>query len=215
MIKIIGKKIGMTNIYNKKGHNLTCTIIETKPCIIIQKKNKKKDGYNAIQIGYDKKKIKNTTKPLLGHFKKFKIIPQKKIIEFKIKNNYYNNFFKTKNLITIEKFFKEGDYINITGKSKGKGFQGVVKRHNFSGVGQKSHGQHNRERAPGSIGGCSYPAKVFKGMKMAGRMGNNYIKILNLQLIKIIKKKNIVLVKGSVPGIKKSYLILEKNLEKN
>lgn len=154
----------------------------------------------------EKKKIKNTTKPLLGHFKKYKTTPKKKIIEFK----NYKNELKVGENISIEDIFKENDKINIVGKSKGKGFQGVVKRHNFKGVGQKTHGQHNRERAPGSIGGCSYPARVFKGMKMAGRMGNERVKILNLKLIKIFKNKNIVLVNGSVPGTKNSYLILEK-----
>lgn len=157
-------------------------------------------------MGYGEKKIKNTTKPLLGHFKKYKTTPKKKIIEFK----NYKNELKVGENISIEDIFKENDKINIVGKSKGKGFQGVVKRHNFKGVGQKTHGQHNRERAPGSIGGCSYPARVFKGMKMAGRMGNERVKILNLKLIKIFKNKNIVLVNGSVPGTKNSYLILEK-----
>jgi len=206
MIGMIAKKIGMTSIYDKNGNNIPCTIIKTEKCTIIQKKNKKIDGYEAIQMGYGEKKIKNTTKPLLGHFKKHKTTPKKKIVEFK----NYKNELKVGENISIEDIFKENDQINVVGKSKGKGFQGVVKRHNFKGVGQKTHGQHNRERAPGSIGGCSYPARVFKGMKMAGRMGNERVKILNLKLIKIFKNKNIVLVNGSVPGTKNSYLILEK-----
>lgn len=204
----------MTSIYNQEGRSIACTMIKIGKYTIIQKKEKKKDGYDAIQIGYDEKKIKNTTKPLLGHFKKSNTTPKKKIIEFKLqdKNNLKLELGKS---ISIKNIFQENEYINVSGRSKGKGFQGVVKRHNFSGVGQKTHGQHNRERAPGSIGGCSYPARVFKGMKMAGRMGNKNTKILKLKLIKIFEEKNIILVNGSVPGTKNSYLILEKRKNEN
>ena len=209
MLGMICKKIGMTNIYDEKGNNLPCTIIKTDSHFVTQIKKIDTDGYNAIQLGYDKQK-KNTKKSLLGHFKKSNTKPLKKLIEFKnFQEDYDKNLFLGKE-INIKDDFNEGDLINISGTSKGKGFQGVVKRHNFKGVGDATHGQHNRQRAPGSIGGCSYPARVFKGMRMAGRMGGAKVKILNLKILKIIFEENIIVVNGCIPGSKNSYIILEK-----
>ncbi len=205
MAGIIGKKVGMTSVFSTDGKNIPCTIIQAGPCVVTQIKSEEKDGYEAIQIGFDERKEKNTSKALMGHFKKAKTSPKRKLVEF-------DSFDKDLNLgdeITVE-LFEEGEYIDAVGTSKGKGFQGVVKRHNFSGVGDATHGQHNRLRAPGSIGAASYPARVFKGMKMAGRMGNDRVKVNNLQVLKVLTDKNIIVVKGSVPGAKGSYVILEK-----
>jgi len=204
MAGIIGKKIGMTSVYSAEGKNLPCTIIEAGPCVVTQIKTQEKDGYESVQLGFEDKKEKNTPKAMLGHFSKAKTTPKKKIVEFK--------GLKEVNLgdsVTVDQF-QEGEFVDVVGTSKGKGFQGVVKRHNFGGVGQSTHGQHNRMRAPGSIGAASYPARVFKGMKMGGRMGGDRVKSINLEVLRIVPEKNLLIVKGSVPGSKGSYLIVEK-----
>jgi|TARA_B110000495_G_C22671487_1_gene396823 large subunit ribosomal protein L3 len=204
MAGIIGKKIGMTSVYSAEGKNLPCTLIEASPCVITQIKTEEKDGYNAVQLGYGERKDKHTTNALKGHFKKAGVSPKRKLIEF--------SGFEDKNLgdsVTVE-IFEEGEFVDVVGTSKGKGFQGVVKRHGFHGVGDATHGQHNRMRAPGSIGAASYPARVFKGMRMGGRTGNDRVKQGNLQVLKVLADKNILVVKGSVPGAKGSYVIVEK-----
>lgn len=207
MSGIIGKKIGMTSIYDASGKNVPCTVIEAGPCVITQIKTKDKDGYDAIQMAFDEKKEKSTTKALRGHFAKAGTTPKKYIAEFtRFEKEHQKKF---GDILTVE-IFIEGEYIDVVGVSKGKGFQGVVKRHGFAGVGQKTHGQHNRLRAPGSIGASSWPSRVFKGMRMAGRMGGDRVKMINLQVMKLIPEKNIVVVKGSVPGPNGSYLILER-----
>ncbi len=205
MAGIIGKKLGMTSVFSTDGKNIPCTIIEAGPCVVTQIKSHEKDGYEAIQIGYGERKEKNTPNALKGHFKKAKTSPKRKLVEFEI-------FDKDLNLgdqVTVE-LFQEGEFVDAVGTSKGKGFQGVVKRHNFRGVGDATHGQHNRLRAPGSIGAASYPARVFKGMKMAGRTGGDRVKVTNLQVMKVLADKNIIVIKGAVPGAKGSYVILEK-----
>ena len=194
----------MTSVYSAEGKNLPCTLIEASPCVVTQIKTEEKDGYNAVQLGYGERKDKHTTNALKGHFKKAGVSPKRKLIEF--------SGFEDKNLgdsVTIE-IFEEGEFVDVVGTSKGKGFQGVVKRHGFHGVGDATHGQHNRMRAPGSIGAASYPARVFKGMRMAGRTGNDRVKQGNLQVLKVLTDKNILIVKGSVPGAKGSYVIVEK-----
>ena len=201
---LIGKKIGMTSIFSEEGENIPCTILEVGPCFVTQIKTEAADGYNAVQIGYEEQKEHRINKSLKGHFAKSNSPMLKKLIEF--------NSFDEVNLgdtFTTE-LFAEGDYVEVVGTSKGKGFQGVVKRHNFSGVGESTHGQHNRLRAPGSIGAGSTPSRVFKGMRMAGRMGGESIKQQNLKILKINKDDNIVYVSGSVPGYRNSYVILEK-----
>lgn len=204
MAGIIGKKIGMTSVYSAEGKNLPCTIIEAGPCVVTQIKTQEKDGYKSVQLGFEDKKEKNTPKAMLGHFSKAKTTPKRKIVEFKGLNEV-----NLGDSVTVDQF-KEGEFVDVVGTSKGKGFQGVVKRHNFGGVGQATHGQHNRMRAPGSIGAASYPARVFKGMKMGGRMGGDRVKSINLEVLKIVPEKNLLIVKGSVPGSKGSYLIVEK-----
>ena len=204
MAGIIGKKIGMTSVYSAEGKNLPCTIIEAGPCVVTQIKTQEKDGYESVQLGFEDKKEKNTPKSMLGHFAKAKSTPKRKIVEFKGLNEV-----NLGDSVTVDQF-QEGEFVDVVGTSKGKGFQGVVKRHNFGGVGQATHGQHNRMRAPGSIGAASYPARVFKGMKMGGRMGGDRVKSINLQVLKIVPEKNLLIVKGSVPGSKGSYLIVEK-----
>jgi large subunit ribosomal protein L3 len=203
MLGLIGKKIGMTNLFDKTGNIITCTIILAGPCDVLQIKNTKTDGYNAVQVGFEDKK--QTNKPLLGHFLKYRVTPKNKIVEF---SNYYNNV-KIGNKINVHLFY-EGELVKITGVSKGKGFQGVVKKYGFSGVGESTHGQHNRLRAPGSIGAGSDPSRVFKGMKMGGRTGNKQVTVKNIKILKIDLLKNIILVKGSVPGYNNSYLIINK-----
>ncbi len=204
MAGIIGKKIGMTSVYSAEGKNLPCTIIEAGPCVVTQIKTQEKDGYKSVQLGFEDKKEKNTPKAMLGHFSKAKTTPKRKIVEFKSLNEV-----NLGDSVTVDQF-QEGEFVDVVGTSKGKGFQGVVKRHNFGGVGQATHGQHNRMRAPGSIGAASYPARVFKGMKMGGRMGGDRVKSINLEVLKIVPEKNLLIVKGSVPGSKGSYLIVEK-----
>ena len=201
---LIGKKIGMTSIFSVEGKALPCTMIEAGPCVVTQIKTQDRDGYEAVQLGFGSKKEKNTPNALKGHFKKAKTEPQSELVEFK-------NFEELNlgDVVNVE-IFEEGEYVDVVGTSKGKGFQGVVKRHNFAGVGQATHGQHNRLRAPGSIGAASYPAKVFKGMKMDGQMGNARVKAPNLQVLKVIADKNIIIVKGSIPGANGSTVTIRK-----
>ena len=205
MSGLIGKKIGMTSIFSEEGKNIPCTILEVGPCMVTQIKTEEVDGYNAVQLGYDDQKESRVGKAALGHFKNAKSSPLKKLVEFgadfdeALLGATYN-----------ADLFQEGDFVSISGTSKGKGFQGVVKRHNFRGVGDATHGQHNRLRAPGSIGAASYPARVFKGMRMAGQTGNARVKVDNLQVVKVLVEKNMVVVKGAVPGAKNSYITIEK-----
>ena len=205
MSGLIGKKVGMTSLFDANGKNIPCTVIQAGPCVVTQVKTEKTDGYNAVQIAYNEKSEKNIGAPLKGHFKKAGVNPHAKLVEFK-------GFEDEKSLgdsITVE-LFAEGEYVDISATSKGKGFQGVVKRHNFRGVGGQTHGQHNRLRAPGSIGAASYPARVFKGMKMAGRMGGETIKVQNLRVYKVVPEKNLLVVKGCVPGHNNSYVTIQK-----
>lgn len=205
MSGLIGKKIGMTSIYNEKGQIVPCTVIEAGPCVITQIKTKEKEGYDAVQISFDEKKEKHTTKAESGHFKKAGTAPMRQSIEFR----NMEGEFKLGDVLTAE-FFQEGEYVDVVGTSKGKGFQGVVKRHGFSGVGGRTHGQHNRQRHPGSLGASSWPSRVFKGMRMAGRTGGDRVKAQNLQVLKVIAEENILVVSGNIPGYKGSYVIIEK-----
>ena len=202
---LIGKKIGMTTMFSESGKNIPCTILEVGPCKVTQIKTEKIDGYNAIQLGFSEQKESRVSKAALGHFTKAKSSPLKKLVEF------IADFDEVSlgDDVNIE-LFEEGDFVTVVGTSKGKGFQGVVKRHNFKGVGDATHGQHNRLRAPGSIGAASYPARVFKGMRMGGQMGNERVKTENLQVLKILADKNMMVVKGAVPGAKNSYITIEK-----
>jgi large subunit ribosomal protein L3 len=204
MAGIIGKKVGMTSVYAENGKSLPCTVIEAGPCVVVQVKTTDKDGYEATQIGFGEKKDKHTTNALKGHFAKAKVAPQKKLVEFN-----YNEPKKVGDVITVE-LFTEGEFVDVIGTSKGKGFQGVVKRHGFSGVGGQTHGQHNRLRAPGSMGASSWPSRVFKGMRMAGRTGGARVKVQNLEILKVLTDKNLIVIKGSIPGAKGSYVLLEK-----
>jgi len=205
MSGIIGKKVGMTSIFDAEGKNIPCTVIEAGPCVVTQLRTVDADGYTAVQLAFDEKKEKNTTGALKGHFAKAKTTPKRKLVEFK-------SFEDEKNLgdtITVE-IFAAGDFVDVVGTSKGKGFQGVVKRHGFAGVGGQTHGQHNRMRAPGSLGASSWPSKVFKGMRMAGRMGGDRVKIQNLEILKVYPEHNLLVVSGSIPGAKGSYVIVDK-----
>ena len=204
MSGIIGKKIGMTSIYDESGKNIPCTILQVGPCTITQIKTDDKHGYSSFQLGFDEK-IKNTTKSYEGQFKKSKSKPMNKLVEFK----GFNGDFKLGDKITVDHFV-EGEFVDISGITKGKGFQGVVKRHGFAGVGDSTHGQHNRMRAPGSIGAGSDPSRVFKGMRMAGQTGNSKVKVLNLKVVKVMSEDNILIVKGSVPGHNNSYITVRK-----
>ena len=201
---LIGKKIGMTSVFSADGTNIPCTVIEVGPCVVTQVKTVETDGYEALQLGFQEKKEKHTTKPEMGHFKKAGVAPQRHLAEFKGFEGYALG-----DTITVD-LFTESDFVDVIGTSKGKGYQGVVKRHGFGGVGQTTHGQHNRLRAPGSIGACSYPAIVFKGMRMAGQMGNERVTVQNLQVIKVIPEHNILMIKGSIPGCKGSIVLIEK-----
>ena len=207
MSGLIGKKIGMTSMFDAAGKNIPCTVIQAGPCVVTQIKTREKDGYEAIQLAFDDKKEKHTSKALQGHFAKAKTTPKRMVAEFTRFEKENRKEFGEK--IGVDVFF-EGEFIDVVGISKGKGFQGVVKRHGFAGVGQATHGQHNRLRAPGSLGASSWPSRVFKGMRMAGRTGGNRVKMINLQVMKIIPEENIIIVKGSVPGPNGSYLILER-----
>ncbi|MBQ7041797.1 MAG: 50S ribosomal protein L3 [Muribaculaceae bacterium] len=202
---LLGKKIGMTSVFSADGKNTPCTVIEVGPCVVTQVKTVETDGYEALQLGFEDKKDKHTTKPEAGHFKKAGVTPKRHLAEFK----GFEGEYKLGDTIAVD-FFAEGDFVDIAGTSKGKGFQGVVKRHGFGGVGQTTHGQHNRLRAPGSIGACSYPAKVFKGMRMAGQTGNQRVTVQNLQVLKVIAEHNLMMIKGSIPGSKGSIVIIEK-----
>ncbi len=207
MSGLIGRKIGMTSIFDADGKNIPCTVIEAGPCVVTQIKTKEKDGYEAIQLAFEDQKESRVTKAMKGHFVKAKTTPKKILAEFtRFEKGQRKDF---GNILTAD-IFIEGEFIDVVGVSKGKGFQGVVKRHGFSGVGQATHGQHNRLRAPGSLGASSWPSRVFKGMRMGGRTGGNRVKMINLQIMKLIPEKNIVVVKGSVPGPNGSYLILER-----
>ena len=204
MAGLIGKKIGMTSMFSDEGKNIPCTIIQAGPCTVTQIKTNATDGYDAVQISFDEQKESRLSKALLGHYKKANATPSKKLVEVS-----FDTEAKLGDSLNVD-LFTEGDFVTVSGKSKGKGFQGVVKRHGFAGVGDATHGQHNRMRAPGSIGAASYPARVFKGMRMAGQMGNAKVKVENLQVMKVMNDKNIMIVKGAVPGPKNSYLIIEK-----
>ena len=203
---LIGKKIGMTSVFDADGKNIPCTVIEAGPCVVTQIRTVEKDGYAAVQLAYDEMKEKHTSKALKGHFDKAGTTPKRKIVEFAA------DFAKELSLgdtVTVADLSEGLEWVDVTGISKGKGFQGVVKRHGFAGVGGQTHGQHNRLRHPGSLGASSWPSRVFKGMRMAGRMGGDRVKVLNLKVIKVIPENNLVLVKGSIPGAKGSYVILE------
>ncbi len=208
---LIGKKIGMTSVFGADGKNIPCTVIEAGPCVVTQIRTVEKDGYAAVQLAYDEISEKHASKPLKGHFEKAGTTPKRKLVEFK---GFDTTKVKLGDVITINDLdlhMENGqvDWLDVTGTSKGKGFQGVVKRHGFAGVGGKTHGQHNRLRHPGSLGASSWPSRVFKGMRMAGHMGNERVKVLNLEVVKLMPENNIVVVKGSVPGAKGSYVILE------
>ena len=203
MSGLIGKKIGMTSVFSAEGKNIPCTVIEAGPCVVTQIKTVESDGYEAVQVAYDDKSEKHTSSSLLGHFKKAGVTPKRKLVEFKGLGEV--NLGDT---LTVETF-AEGDWVDVTGISKGKGFQGVVKRHGFAGVGGQTHGQHNRQRKPGSLGASSYPSRVFKGKRLPGRTGGDQVKVTNLKVFKVIPESNLILVKGSVPGAKGSYLVIE------
>ena len=205
MSGLIGKKIGMTSLFDEQGKNIPCTVIELGPCVVTQVRTEEVDGYSALQLGFDAKAEKRATNAALGHFKKANTVPKKKVVEFQD----FEEEYKLGDTLTVE-LFKEGEFVDVSGTSKGKGFQGVVKRHGFAGVGQATHGQHNRLRAPGSIGAASYPARVFKGMRMAGQMGTDKVKVQNLKVLKVVAEKNLLVVKGAVPGHKNAYVIVEK-----
>ena len=203
---LIGKKIGMTSIFSAEGKNIPCTVIEAGPCLVTQIKTKEKDGYDAVQIAFEDKKEKASNKAMIGHFNKANTSPKRKLAEFRGNFEHLN----LGDVLTLEEVLKNDRWIDITGISKGKGFQGVVKRYGFKGVGDATHGQHNRLRAPGSLGASSYPSRVFKGMRMAGRTGTDRVKVINISIVKLIPEKNILIVKGSVPGANGSYLIINK-----
>ena len=205
MSGLIGKKIGMTSLFDEQGKNIPCTVIELGPCVVTQVRTEEVDGYSALQLGFDDKAEKRVTNAALGHFKKANTVPKKKVVEFQD----FEEEYKLGDTLTVE-LFKEGEFVDVSGTSKGKGFQGVVKRHGFAGVGQATHGQHNRLRAPGSIGAASYPARVFKGMRMAGQMGTDKVKVQNLKVLKVVSEKNLLVVKGAVPGHTNAYVIVEK-----
>ena len=202
---LIGRKIGMTSVFSAEGKNMPCTVIEVGPCVVSQVKTVEKDGYEAVQLGFVEKSDKHTNKAEQGHFKKAGVTPRRHLVEFK----NFEQQLKLGDTLTVD-FFAEKDFVDVVGTSKGRGFQGVVHRHGFGGVGQITHGQSDRQRAPGSLGGSSYPARVFKGMRMAGRMGNDRVTVQNLQVLKVIPEHNLLMVKGSVPGAKGSILIIEK-----
>ena len=202
---LLGKKIGMTSVFSADGKNIPCTVIEVGPCVVTQVKTVEKDGYEALQLGFQEKTEKHTTKPMAGHFSKAGVAPQRHLAEFK----NFEGEYKLGDTITVD-FLNDTKFVDVIGTSKGKGYQGVVKRHGFGGVGQSTHGQHNRLRAPGSIGACSYPAKVFKGMRMAGQMGHDRVTVQNLQVVKVMPENNLLIVKGSIPGHKGSIVLIEK-----
>ena len=203
---LIGKKIGMTSVFGADGKNLPCTVIEAGPCVVTQIRTVEKDGYAAVQLAYDEISEKHASKALKGHFEKAGTTPKRKLVEFKADFAQELNLGDT---LTVADVFGDVQFVDIVGTSKGKGFQGVVKRHGFAGVGGQTHGQHNRLRHPGSLGACSWPSRVFKGTRMAGHMGNARVKVFNLEVLKVMPENNLIVVKGSVPGAKGSYVILE------
>ncbi|MDX1314218.1 MAG: 50S ribosomal protein L3 [Eudoraea sp.] len=205
MSGLIGKKIGMTSIFDERGKNIPCTVIEAGPCVVTQVRTEEVDGYSALQLGFDDKAEKRANKAEMGHVKKAGTSPKKKVVEFRD----FEGEFKLGDTLNVD-LFNEGDFVDVSATSKGKGFQGVVKRHGFGGVGQATHGQHNRLRAPGSIGAASYPARVFKGMRMAGRMGGETVTVQNLRVLKVVPEKNLLVLKGCVPGHKNAYVTIEK-----
>ena len=205
MSGLIGKKIGMTSIFDENGKNIPCTVIEAGPCVVTQVRTKAVDGYEAFQLGFDDKAEKHATKADLGHFKKAGTTAKRKVVEFQD----FETEYKLGDLVTVDQF-NEGEFVDVQGVSKGKGFQGVVKRHGFGGVGQATHGQHNRLRAPGSVGASSYPSRVFKGMRMGGRMGGDNVTVQNLRVLKVVAEKNLLVIKGCVPGHNNSYVIIQK-----
>jgi large subunit ribosomal protein L3 len=210
MLGIIGKKIGMTSLFEtdeNSAKQIACTVIEVGPCVVTQVKTVEKDGYNALQLAFGEKKEKNTPNPLVGHFKKANTTPKRKIIEF---TDFPVGKYQLGDSITVADMFTVGDFVEVIGTSKGKGFQGVVKRHGFSGVGGQTHGQHNRQRHPGSVGASSFPSRVLPGMRMAGRTGNSRVKVQNLRILKVIPEHNLLVITGSVPGAKNSFVIVEK-----
>lgn len=210
MSGIIGKKIGMTSIYQTLGDvskQIACTVLEVGPCVVTQVKTQETDGYMAIQLAYGDKKEVNTTKAMLGHFQKAQTGPKRKLKEFK---DLTLDNLKLGDTLKVEDLFAEGDFVEVVGTSKGKGFQGVVKRHGFGGVGAATHGQHNRQRHPGSVGASSFPSRVFKGLRMAGRTGGNKVRVQNLRILRILPEHNAILVSGAVPGAKNSFVIIEK-----
>ena len=206
MSGLIGKKIGMTSVFDADGKNIPCTVIEAGPCVVTQIRTEEKDGYAAVQLAYDEKKEKHTSAPLMGHFKKANTTPKRKLVEFSMD---FEKELALGDSLSVSDVFADDTWVDVTGISKGKGFQGVVKRHGFAGVGGQTHGQHNRLRAPGSLGASSWPSRVFKGKRLAGRMGGDQVKVLNLKVIKVIAENNLILVKGSIPGAKGSYVIVE------
>ena len=205
MSGLIGRKIGMTSLFDENGKNIPCTVIEAGPCVVTQVRTIEVDGYSALQLGFDDKKAKSSNKSLDGHFKKAGTTAKKKVVEFQ----GFEGEYKLGDSISVS-HFEEGEFVDVSGVSKGKGFQGVVKRHGFAGVGQATHGQHNRLRAPGSIGAASYPARVFKGMRMAGRMGGDKVKVQNLRVLKVVAEKNLLVVKGAIPGHKNAFVTIQK-----
>ena len=206
MAGLLGRKIGMTSIFSAEGKNIPCTVIEAGPCVVTQVKTVEKDGYSAIQLGFDDKKEKHSNKPQIGHNKKAGTLPKQKVAEF----SEFKEDYKLGDVLTVDIFSNDAIWVDVVGISKGKGFQGVVKRHGFSGVNDATHGQHNRGRAPGSLGASSWPSRVFKGMRMAGRTGGDRVKMQSLRIMKVIPESNLLVVKGSVPGPKGGYLIIEK-----
>jgi large subunit ribosomal protein L3 len=212
MSGLIGKKIGMTSLYNEAGKNIPCTVLEMGPCAVTQVKTVGTDGYDAVQLGVGERKEKRTSAALKGHFKKAKVDSQQKLVEFRTEHGYtqFGENVALGSMLSVADVFEEGEFVDVVGTSKGKGFQGVVKRHNFGGVGQATHGQHNRQRHPGAIGACSYPARVFKGLRMAGQTGNHRVKVQNLKVLAVDADKNLLVLSGAVPGAKGSYIIVEK-----
>ena len=207
---IIGRKIGMTSVFGPQGENIACTVIEAGPCVVTQVKNVETDGYRSVQLAFGEKKEKNTTKAILGHFKKANTTPKSNIVEFRDFRVEFEGIAELGKEIRVQDVFAEGDFLDAVGISKGRGFQGVVKRHGFSGVGGQTHGQHNRLRAPGSMGNASFASRVIKGKRLGGRMGNDRVKLMNLQVVKILPDQNLIVVSGSVPGAKNSTVILQK-----
>jgi len=207
---IIGRKVGMTNVYGPEGENIACTVIEAGPCLVTQVKNEETDGYRAVQLAFGEKKEKHTTKAALGHFKKANTTPKKALVEFRDFKTEFDGLVELGKEIHVQDIFKEGDFLDAVGTSKGKGFQGVVKRHGFAGVGGQTHGQHNRLRAPGSMGNASFASRVPKGKRLPGRMGTDRVKVMNLKVVKIMADQNLIVISGSIPGAKNSTVILQK-----